>query len=269
MISEAVREEREYCCDDLAAFAAGDERKMAVALTTLGLVRKGLALGLAVTPPRRSFYRRVTRLIEPQRHPAVSVRGGILGLLGAAVVVVLLAQCSRSAAVQDKLPVDGDRLEQVLTDNQAGYKEQVFNYTRGGKEHELFLVRTQDEKQTLYGYVDGKRLSQDELPAVMNVVKAQRRQWSRDREVFSALRSGIPANTRVNVKRDDVKVAMATYAKDTPMISLGVAQHRILTRIITSNQYTEKDQREVSELVRARQALMKREHDAVLFDGWP
>jgi hypothetical protein len=254
MVSAIVREEREYCCDDQAARAGGGERMMAVALTSLGLVKRGLALGLSAVPTKRGFYRRVIRLIEPAGRPELPVRGLLLGLFGAAALVVLLTQCSRNGASPDSLPVAGDRLSQVLTDNQAGYKEQVFNYTKGGKEHEIFLVRTVDEKQALYAYLDGKRLDPGELSAVMKVVRVRP---TVDLVLTEAatFRRDTPVRAERDVARDEVKRSMATYSRDIAMIPLGVEQHRILTRIITSNQYTETDQREVSELIRKRQAM--------------
>lgn len=270
MISTMVREEREYCCDDQAAVVAGDQRMMAVALTNLGLMKKGLALGLSATPARRSFYRRVTRLIEPGGRPALSVRSTLMGFWGAVVVVTLLTQCSRSTVAQDNLPAVGDRMYQVLTDNQAGYKEQVFNYSKAGKDHEIFLVQTQDQKHVMYAYMDGVRLNREELDAVTHVLKVQRATIvvtvkykvgppGRDTAVGAKMQKDTAALVKImgQAAIGEVRTAMFQYRIDSLAIPAGVKQHELLTRIVVNNAYTAEDRQEMQELIRMRRAISR------------
>src|SRR3984957_6783124 len=63
VLSGIVRNEREYCCDDLATGVGGDARLMAVALTNLKLMVRHPSLSLSAAPVRSGFYRRVSRLI--------------------------------------------------------------------------------------------------------------------------------------------------------------------------------------------------------------
>ena len=283
MISAIVREEREYCCDDLAAAAVGGEERMAVALTNLRLVRSGLALGLSVTPSKGSFYRRVTRLIEPVKRPGFSVRAALFGLLGAFVVVVVLSQCSRSVIARYTMPTASDRIGTVLEDNQAGYKEVVYNYTRGGQVHDIFMVKTQKEATPLYGYLDGVRLDQERMDIIVKMLKSQREvnvvyvRGRRDAELkedepmakivpdsLGSIEKEIKVRAaegkdtaelvkiRVRFIKEQVESAMSEYKQEVRNIPFGVEQHELLTRIITNNAYSPEDRRQLNELIRKR-----------------
>jgi beta-lactamase regulating signal transducer with metallopeptidase domain len=287
MLSAMVREEREYCCDDWAARAGGDGRKMAVALTNLGLVKRGLALGLSGVSGKSSFYRRVTRLIEPGERPALSVRATLLGFLGAVVMVAVLTQCVRSGVAQDSLPVPGDRLVQLLTDNQAGYKEQVFSYTRAGRDHDIFLVQTQDERQAKYAYLDGVRVNREELGGILHVLKVQRSmpmvmvrgvdpEEARGLRLAKRIEDGDSVEKQIRIKeargedttallkmrgelvREEVESAMDEYKREVKHIPLDVEQHELLTRIIVNNTYTAEERQQLNELIRKRQELLAR-----------
>ena len=61
-------------------------------------------------------------------------------------------------------------MRQVLEDHQAGYHEQVFNFSKGGQEHELFLVMGQDDHRIRTGYLDGERLSPEQMNTLMQVL---------------------------------------------------------------------------------------------------
>ena len=281
MISAVVREEREYCCDDLAAVVAGDRRKMAEALTNLGLVKHGMGLGLSAVPERGSFYRRVSRLIEDR--PVVSVRGILAGLLTAAVFTVGLTQCSRSVVAEAALPSPGDRMVQVLEDHQAGYHEQVFHYNKGGQEHELFLVRGQDEQQIRSAYVDGERVSQGELGALIQVLKETRNTKavvaltgklgelrleqmkqriylsdSIEKQIQSKKMSGGDSTELVKLRLDlvqkEVELAMDQYMREMKHLPLDIEQHELLTRIVATNSYTAANRQQLNDLIRRRQA---------------
>jgi beta-lactamase regulating signal transducer with metallopeptidase domain len=252
VLSGIVRNEREYCCDDLAAGVGGDERLMALALTNLKLMTRHPGLGLSAAPVRSGFYRRVSRLIEPQGPRAVSVRGALAGLLGAAVLVLVLTQCSRSVIGQDAMTAAPESMEQVLTDNQAGYKEQVFYFKQAGTEHELFLVSTVHGQEPLYGYVDGVRVERGGLDEYIKAVKRSRQVVT---VVYTSNRSRVSDSmVDVSVKRQ-VEMAMEQYKETVKAIPLGVTQHEVLTRIIVNGEYTPADQAAVRELIRQRQAL--------------
>ena len=255
-ISAVVREEREYCCDDRAAMVGGDQQKMAVALTSLGLVRKGLALGLSAAPGRRSLYRRVMRLIEPQERPAVPVRATLLGLLTAVIMIVVLAQCSRSVIAQDNLPVPGDRLVRVLAAKAAGHQVDVYTYTKGGEEHELFLVRTKDRTVAVSAYMDGVRMRSQQMEAVVHVVKTQ----SIDRVIVLGRVIPDSANPRVVMREQHMEHD-----------ELEVQKHELLTKIVTTNTYTDADRRMLNELIQIQKergtvpgAAIVGDHDSVI-----
>jgi hypothetical protein len=285
VLSGIVRNEREYCCDDLAASIGGDGRMMAVALTNLKLMMRHPGLGLSAAPVRSGFYRRVSRLIEPGERAVVSVRGALLGFFGAGLLVVVLTQCSRNVMSRDALSGAPESMEQVLTDNQAGYKEQVFYFKQAGTEHELFLVSTVEKQDPLYGYVDGVRVERSGLDEYVKAIK-------RGREMITVKVLGVE---RLGEKRDDslmrvfvrvdslekeIKVRMAsrdngsgprveldTAIRDQVAMAIGrykievegipsaVQQHNLLTRIIVNGEYTPEDRAALRELIRQRQAL--------------
>jgi beta-lactamase regulating signal transducer with metallopeptidase domain len=270
-LSTIVREEREYRCDDLAAFVAGDRRAMAVTLTNLGLLEKGLVLGLSAAPARKSLYRRVTRLIEPSGRPVLSVRAALLSCFGALAVVAVLTQCSRSVMAQAALPVKGDRLNQLYTDNQAGYKEQVFTYSKGGQSHDILLVRTTDEKTPVFAYHDGRLLSPAELEKLMEVVQDQRKMVyviTLDGKKNDSLK--LAKRPRDSVKYlilDSVKLevnhAMEQYKIEVQGIPSAVRLHEVVTKIVTERVYTPEQRSELMDL------LQKRGLDAIKVEGAP
>lgn len=283
VLSGIVRNEREYCCDDLAA-GTGDERLMALALTNLKLMTRRRSLSLSAAPVRSGFYRRVSRLIEPEERMVVSVRGTLAGLLGAALLVLVLTQCSRSVLGSDVVPGPNERMEQVLTDNQAGYKEQVFNYQQAGAQHELFLVSTQESQEPLYGYVDGERVDRSGLEEFVKAVKRSREVvtikflghpeagmndtlvkliYKRDSiekviKVKAVAGEDVSAIMKVEfdeVDKRQVALAMVRYSGYAKGISIQTKVHDLLTRIIVNKAYSREDRTALSELIRQRQAL--------------
>jgi beta-lactamase regulating signal transducer with metallopeptidase domain len=270
-LSTIVREEREYRCDDLAAFVAGDRRAMAVTLTNLGLLEKGLALGLFAAPKRKSLYRRVMRLIEPSGRPVLSVRAALLGCFGALAVVAVLTQCSRSVMAQTALPVKGDQLNQLYNDNQAGYKEQVFSYSKAGQLHDILLVRTQDEKTPVFAYYDGRLLSPMELEKLLEVVQDQRKmvyliRFDGKKGDSMKVQHGSRDSVKF-VRLDSVKLevnhAMEQYKIDVQGIPDAVRLHEVVTKIVTEQVYTPEQRSELMDL------LQKRGVDAIKVEGAP
>jgi hypothetical protein len=282
VLSGVVREEREYCCDDLAAGAGEDGRLMAVALTNLKLMIRYPGLGLSAAPVRSGFYRRVSRLIEPRERVVVSVRGVLAGLFGAGLLVLVLTQCSRSVVGVDAAGVP-DSMEQVLTDNQAGYKEQVFYFKQAGTDHELFLVSTVDKQEPLYGYVDGARVEKGGLGEYIKAIKRSReivtvvfnynrpsitndslmravvRVDSLEKEVKvrmarrdDALGPRVEPDTAI---REQVAMSIARYKNEVQDIPSAVKQHDLLTRIVVNGQYSPEDRAALRELIHQRHAL--------------
>jgi bla regulator protein blaR1 len=284
VLSGIVRNEREYCCDDLAAGVGGDGRMMAVALTNLKLMMRHPGLGLSAAPVRSGFYRRVSRLIEPGAQDVVSVRGALAGLFGAGLLVVVLTQCSRSVISRDALSGTPESMEQVLTDNQAGYKEQVFYFQQGGSQHELFLVSTIEKEEPLYGYVDGARVERGGLDEYVKAIKRGRmitvkylgvaredvkkgdtlvrlvvRADSMERELkvrMSAKENTSEAKVELDsIGREQIAVSMEQYNVDVQDLPSAVKQHDLLTRIVVNGEYTPEDRVALRELIRQRQAF--------------
>ena len=284
VLSGIVRDEREYCCDDLAAGIGGDGRMMAVALTNLKLMMRHSGLGLSAAPVRSGFYRRVSRLIAPGERVVVSVRGVLAGLFGAGLLVGVLTQCSRDVLSRDALPGTPESMEQVLTDNQAGYKEQVFYFKQAGADHELFLVSTQRKQEPLYGYVDGVRVERGGLdPYVVAIKRGRQMVTIRVRaadagksrtdsmailyvmadSVEKAMKVKLAAGetvSKLKVQLDEidgreVTAAMEQYKITVKDIPLDVRQHDLLTRIVVNGEYSTEDRAAIRELIRQRQAL--------------
>jgi hypothetical protein len=285
VLTGIVRNEREYCCDDLAASVGGDGRLMALALTNLKLMTRHPGLGLSAAPVRSGFYRRVSRLIDPGERAVVSVRGSVVGLLGAGLLVLVLTQCSRSVVGQDAMAGAPESMEQVLTDNQAGYKEQVFYFKQAGTDHELFLVSTVDKQEPLYGYVDGMRVERSGLDEYVKAIKRGREMITvkvlgveRPREIRNdslmrvfvrvdslekeiKVRMAPRENTsepRVELDtaiREQVAMSMERYKIEVQGLPSAVKQHDLLTRIIVNGEYSPEDRAALRELIRQRQAF--------------
>jgi hypothetical protein len=283
VLSGVVREEREYCCDDLAAGICGDGRMMAVALTNLKLMTRHPVLGLSAAPVRSGFYRRVSRLIEPGQRTVISVRGALAGLLGAVLLVLVLTQCSRNVLGQDVSTGAPESMEQVLTDNQAGYKEQFFYFKRAGTEHELLLVSSVDKQEPLYGYVDGGRVERGGLDEYVKAMKRARQMVTvrilghpaggmndslvrlivqgdsveklikvkyAARENVSGLKTALET-----IDRRQVALTMVQYQDEIKLIPTEVKQHELLTRIIVNGAYSPEDRAALNELIRQRRSL--------------
>jgi beta-lactamase regulating signal transducer with metallopeptidase domain len=87
-VSHRMRVEREHCCDDLAVAACGNALTYARALAELEERRSALPT-LAMAASGGSLLARVTRLVEPPRHPSRSSRGLALLLAVTALAVAL------------------------------------------------------------------------------------------------------------------------------------------------------------------------------------
>ncbi|HET9293202.1 MAG TPA: M56 family metallopeptidase [Gemmatimonadales bacterium] len=91
-LSRTLREEREYCCDELAASVAGDRREVASALVALEeLVAVRSARTLAPAATGGILLRRIERLLTTARPPRRFHTMRSLGVLVIAVALVVLA----------------------------------------------------------------------------------------------------------------------------------------------------------------------------------
>ena len=183
---------------------------------------------------------------------------------------------------------------EVLSDNQAGYKEIVYNYKKAGQDHDLFMVKTQDGKNALYAYMDGARLNSEQLGGVLHVLKVQRpmkvifvramngRQNNDEemalgvivsdgveKQIKSKQAEGGDSTASIEIGssriREDVNSAMDEYKREVKRIPLDVQQHDLLTRIVVNNAYTAADRQQLNELIRKRAQTQ----DAVRVEGQP
>jgi BlaR1 peptidase M56 len=246
-ISAAVREEREYCCDDEAAALVGDKQVMALALAQLRLTTAGMRLTLQAMPPRQAFFKRVSRLVDPVDGPRLSLRAVGSWVFLAAVISVGFVRCSHAILGSVALPGDGVPLMQRLWDNQAGYNERVYYYQQGGQNHELFLVNEEGRRlRPVYGYIDGKLLSAADLTKITVLVEKQL-------QVVQII--GRANEKSVTSIAGQVRAAMARYEEDAKQIPWDVKQHELLTRIVVNRQYTTEDRAEMAELLKGRNSV--------------
>jgi beta-lactamase regulating signal transducer with metallopeptidase domain len=100
-LSTVTREEREHCCDEIAAGVAGDGRHVAAALLALEeLLAHRLPSWLAPAATGGALLRRVERLLEPAaRHRrGRSAAAAVALTLGVAIVVIATPATARPAA---------------------------------------------------------------------------------------------------------------------------------------------------------------------------
>jgi len=96
-LSNTVRNEREYCCDDMASKYCGNEKTMAIALANLKILNNYNQLSLSAAATKNIFYARIHRLIEPGRQSGVTVKTFLLSL-----IVLLLAAVSITKLVNKR-----------------------------------------------------------------------------------------------------------------------------------------------------------------------
>jgi bla regulator protein BlaR1 len=259
-LSGLARNEREYCCDDVAAAVCGDPQELALALASIKVLASHPGLSLSASPRKETVYLRVKRLVEPSLKPALSIRSATWGLILGAGVLLLISRCRPTMAEYNELPQVTDQIEQVLTDNQAGNKEQVFYYKRAGQAHDIFLVSTIEEKR-LYAYLDGKRLPVGALAQVEQVLQTKRTipppppppkiANISEKLYVSGKKPGQQQLARDSIA-SAVKIAIEGYEHQVKFIPIDVKLHEVLTRIINNQVYTPEDRQTVNELIRQR-----------------
>ena len=196
-ISSIVRNEREYCCDDMAAGYCGNKHVMAIALTNLKFFTKSPGLSLSAAPTKNTFRERIRRLAYPTERSAFSMKNSLANFVIIALTMGLLTKCAydhNEDANRSFLPGKGDSLEQLLTDHQANHKIDVFSYEKENKQHEIFLVST-DAGKPLYGYLDGSSLPDEDIATIYSVIQ-QKRTIS-----LEEMANRIPSNAEVRTLR--------------------------------------------------------------------
>jgi beta-lactamase regulating signal transducer with metallopeptidase domain len=104
-LSRTAREEREYCCDDLAATVAGNRREVAQALVALEeAVGTRSARSLAPAATGGSLLRRIERLVATAPPPGRVPTMLSLGVLMIAVPLVVLATPASARIVTEGEP---------------------------------------------------------------------------------------------------------------------------------------------------------------------
>jgi hypothetical protein len=184
-----------------------------------------------------------------------------------------------------------DSLTQVFTDNQANYKETVYDFYKGTEKHDIFLVSTVNESP-LYAYVDGVRTSAEEMTQLQKMLKYKRsipyvvdknkapdsasirtENAARLSITVDSLSKSIAAtkkqlkshrtvevenklkdlNSQSAIKNKELKdVSMDIYRHEVKNIPIDVKLHELLTNIITKNTYTPEQRKELNELIAQR-----------------
>lgn len=173
MVANIVRDEREYCCDDIAAKVSGDNEQMAFALTKLNWLVHKRALSLSASPFKSTFKHRIFRLIYPARSATYAPQKTFFSLLLLVLFVGILTNCVKNKKDKFDLPSSGDLIEQLYTDNQANHKVQVFGFKKSNTPHDLLLIST-IEGSPLYAYLDGHFVNERQLKD-LHVIINQRR----------------------------------------------------------------------------------------------
>ncbi len=290
-ISEIVRNEREFCCDDMAASQAGDDKAMAIALTNLVVLTRHHQLTLAAAPARNSLYERVHRLIYPPSKPKLSVKNSFLGLIVIMLSLVFLTKFVYGDKEASTLPSATDSIKQLYTDNQANFKETLLTYAKADKDHEIFLVSTV-YGNPLYAYLDGIPASKRQMNQIAKVMQQKRTMtqaqvaaMSKDpasiiadrhvqiyketdsiNKIIKTTKSAIAAhpssdlenrlkalNHEVDIRnKEEVNLSMKEYRAEIKNIPADVKLHVLLTKIIQHKEYTPEERKELNNLVRGR-----------------
>jgi hypothetical protein len=180
-----------------------------------------------------------------------------------------------------------------LTDNQAGYKEQVFDYVRAGQSHDLLLVSTVDGKPQ-YAYFDGAKVPAGQLDTICRVINAHKtvpmspssgtdhsgdnyakeaylsqKADSIQRIMRRMERAGI-TNDRIDgravvladlkheydgIMTESKDLAMKEYSTEAKYIPIDVKLHDLLTKIIVNGEYTPGQRVQLNALIKDRLSI--------------
>lgn len=289
LISKIVRNEREYCCDEMGSKVGGDRKQMAFALTKLNWLAHHKALGLSAAPLKSTFSDRVFRLLYPDNKSPYSLQKTFLSIFLLFLFTTILTNCIKSGAGKLDLPSNDDLVEQLYTDNQANHKVQVWGFNKLGKSHDIILISTIEGKP-LYAYIDGNILNNSQLKELTNVVTKRKTISSEElknipqsaREVRNhnltklnheldsiaadiklvkkKVNSSLSDTQKINalnealrLKQEQiVKLSMDAYEEDVKTTDLDVQLHEILNSIITRKEYTSEQRLELMRLINQR-----------------
>lgn len=291
-LSEIVRTEREYCCDDYAIQHSGNNEQMALALTKLNWLVHNRGLSLYASPSETTFKHRIFRLLYPQHRSLPTRKKSFFSLLLALVFMALLTNCVKSVNKSFDFPLKNDMIQQLYTDNQAGYKVQILGYRSADKPNDILLVST-EKGDPLYAYINGVLLSDNQLKDLYPLINRQKTVTAEqlanipksEREI-NTLRSGVlnheidsiskkidllehANNTNKNaadisvqldmlnkersVRIDEVvSLSMKNYQEDVKNIDVEVQLHTYLADIVKNQTYTREQRIGVMQLVNKR-----------------
>ena len=293
-ISRIIREEREYCCDDIAAEICGNKNMMAIALTNLKILTMHPRLSLAAAPAKTAFHQRIHRLLSAGSQPGLSFKKMLFSIFVISLALVILTKCTPDRLQNELLPTQTDSFKQLLADNQAGHKVEVLSYQKAGQVHEIFLVSTVEGKPQ-YAFLDGIALSSDKLDKIYKLIRQSRtitpaelaalppskreadmkraqelnRQWEDVGQEITAKemqwnlnRSSELQNQLTMLKAQSSLIgqqikslAMEQYKEQVKDIPVSVELHILLNRIINSKQYTPEDRAKLDELIERKQKM--------------
>jgi len=294
-MSGMVRDEREYCCDDMAIATCGNHTTMAIALTNLRVLSNYPRLSLSAAPVQQSFTERVYRLVNPSAKSRLSVKSALASFMMVIFALILLINVARYQQSNPNLPSANDPMSQLYTDNQANCKEQLFNYVKAGNStHELFLISTINGKP-LYAYVDGSLVTKSELDQIHQVLNKKRsmtraeiaamtkkstqeatdQSWKLGMEsdtlakAIDAAKAEFAAHPSASLDqklkdlhrrlneniRQQVKLSMSSYNKEVKKIPAEVKLHILLNKIILGKEYTPAERQQLNELARTIQSV--------------
>lgn len=283
-LSKMVRDEREYCCDDMAAKYAGNNEQMALALTKLNWLLHNPGLSLYANPPQTTFKYRIFRLINPRNNQLPIRKKNIFSLLILAIFIIILTNCVKASKEHLNFPASADAVEQLYTDNQAGYKIHVFGFNNEGKPNDILLISTIEGKP-IYSYFNGKLLTDNQLKDLWPMINPQKtitqeqlanlpkspgeRRQLRTNELNHQIDSltiliDMKSNNSNDINIEDLKkeraksideivqLSMDGYKQDVKNIDVDVQLHTILTDIVNGKQYTAEQRVELMKLINAR-----------------
>ncbi len=292
-ISNIIRDEREFCCDDMAAAYCGNEKAMAIALANLKVLTSYPHLALAVAPVRNVFNERIHRLVYPAGKPKL-IKSSFFSLITIILTLIFLTKFVYGDKEAATLPSAADSIKQLLTDNQANFKETLLTYTKADKDHEIFLVST-IYGNPLYAYLDGIPATKKQMRQLTKVMQQKRtvtpaeiaaatkdsvsiragRHWQIYMEtdsinkIIGQTKSAIVAqpsadmenklkylNHQVDIlNKEEVDLSMEEYRAEVKNIPVDVKLHVLLTKIIQNKEYTAAERKELNDLARKRQGI--------------
>jgi beta-lactamase regulating signal transducer with metallopeptidase domain len=288
-ISNLIREEREYCCDDMATNYLGGDRTLAIALTNLKLHTSYPRLALAAAPVKSGFQQRIYRLVSPSPVSKTSVMHSILTFFVFLSLMLVLTKCVQQNKGDANLPTTNQSFTQLYTDNQANHKIDLLNYQKNNQAHEILLI-SEPYGKPQYAYMDGTLTTDNQFKQICIAVKASHNISAGDikktdadsghnsmhqimqlNKVIEDLNQNIKStkqqikespsaelsnklaalNNQVAAKEEEMKkLSMDDFQAQTKNIPEEVALHNLSSKIISTKEYTSSDRERLNELAK-------------------